>query len=143
MNQPFQYLSVCSGIEAASTAWKPLGWECQWVAEIEKFPSAVLAHHYPDVPNLGDVTKVDWEYIRATRPVNCIVFGSPCQSFSVAGKRLGLDDPRHRTTDDRDANQLVSLRDPDAELVADGRFIVPVVSGDELACCFEVDGHDP
>ena len=83
-----------SGIEAASVAWKPLGWECQWVAEIEKFPSAVLAHHYPDVPNLGDVTKVDWEYIRATRPVDCIVFGSPCQSFSVAGKRLGLDDPR-------------------------------------------------
>ena len=86
--------SMFSGIEAASVAWKPLGWECQWVAEIEKFPSAVLAHHYPDVPNLGDVTKVDWEYIRATRPVDCIVFGSPCQSFSVAGKRLGLDDPR-------------------------------------------------
>jgi DNA (cytosine-5)-methyltransferase 1 len=86
--------SLFSGIEAASVAWKPLGWQCQWVAEIEKFPSAVLAHHYPDTPNLGDVTKVDWESIHATRPVDAIVFGSPCQSFSVAGKRLGLDDPR-------------------------------------------------
>lgn len=51
--------------------------------------------------------------------------------------------PSDWMTDDRDADQLVSLRDPDAELVADGRFIVPVVRGDELACCFEVDGHDP
>lgn len=83
-----------SGIEAASVAWKPLGWDCQFVAEIEPFPSAVLAHHYPDVPNLGDVTKVDWDEIRTTRPVDLLVFGSPCQSFSVAGKRLGLDDPR-------------------------------------------------
>ena len=86
--------SMFSGIEAASVAWEPLGWKCQWVAEIDKFPSAVLKHHYPDVPNLGDVTKVDWEKISATRPVDVIVFGSPCQSFSVAGKRLGLDDPR-------------------------------------------------
>ncbi len=86
--------SMFSGIEAASVAWRPLGWECEWVCEIEPFPSAVLAHHYPDVPNLGDVTEVDWEEIRATRPVDLLVFGSPCQSFSVAGKRLGLDDPR-------------------------------------------------
>ncbi len=86
--------SLYSGIEAASVAWLPLGWKCQFVAEFEKFPSAVLAHHYPDVPNLGDVTKVDWEEVRATRPIDCLVFGSPCQSFSVAGKRLGLDDPR-------------------------------------------------
>lgn len=86
--------SLFSGIDAASVAWLPLGWTCEWLAEIEKFPSAVLAHHYPTVPNLGDVTKVDWDEVRATRPVDLIVFGSPCQSYSIAGQRLGLADPR-------------------------------------------------
>lgn len=86
-----KYGSMFSGIEAASVAWHPLGWEPAWFAEIEKFPRAVLKHHYPEVPNLGDVEKVEWN---AVEPVDLIVFGSPCQSFSVAGKRLGLDDPR-------------------------------------------------
>lgn len=86
-----RYLSVCSGIEAASVAWHPLGWEPVAFAEVEPFPSAVLAHHYPDVPNLGDMTRYE-EWPDATFDV--LVGGTPCQSFSVAGKRGGMDDPR-------------------------------------------------
>jgi len=83
--------SVCSGIEAASVAWNPLGWRAQFLAEIERFPSALLAHHYPDVPNHGDITNFkDWP--DATLDVLC--GGTPCQSFSNAGLRAGLDDPR-------------------------------------------------
>jgi len=83
--------SVCSGIEAASVAWNPLGWKAQFLAEIEPFPSAVLAHHYPTVPNLGDMTGFkDWP--DATLDLLC--GGTPCQSFSNAGLRAGLDDPR-------------------------------------------------
>jgi len=86
-----RYLSVCSGIEAASVAWHPLGWEPVAFSEIEKFPSAVLAHHYPTVPNLGDMTKFqEWP----DEPVELLVGGTPCQSFSVAGLRKGLEDPR-------------------------------------------------
>lgn len=86
-----RYLSVCSGIEAASVAWRPLGWEPVAFSEIEKFPSAVLAHHYPDVPNWGDMTKFqEWP----DAAVDLLVGGTPCQSFSVAGLRKGLDDPR-------------------------------------------------
>jgi DNA (cytosine-5)-methyltransferase 1 len=86
-----KYLSVCSGIEAASVAWHPLGWEPVAFSEIEKFPSAVLAHHYPTVPNLGDMTKFkEWP----DEPVELLVGGTPCQSFSVAGLRKGLEDPR-------------------------------------------------
>ena len=88
-----RYLSVCSGIEAASVAWHPLGWEPVAFAEVEPFPSAVLAHHYPNVPNLGDMTKFK-EWPDATFDV--LVGGTPCQSFSVAGKRGGMDDPRGR-----------------------------------------------
>ena len=80
-----------SGIEAASVAWNHLGWKAAAFCEIEPFPSAVLSHHYPNVPNLGDVTKADFD---AIGHVDVVVFGSPCQTFSVAGKRLGLDDPR-------------------------------------------------
>lgn len=87
-----KYGSVCSGVEAASVAWHPLGWEPQWFSEIEKFPSAVLGHHYPNVPNLGDMTKFkEWPN---DRPIDVLVGGTPCQSFSVAGLRKGLDDPR-------------------------------------------------
>lgn len=85
------YGSVCSGIEAATVAWHPLGWEAAFFSEIEKFPSAVLAHHYPDVPNLGDMTKFkEWPDAN----LDVLVGGTPCQSFSVAGLRKGLDDPR-------------------------------------------------
>ena len=86
-----RFISLFSGIEAASVAAEPLGWEPVCFCEIDAFPSAVLAHHYPDVPNLGDITKVDWkEVMREHGPVDVVVGGSPCQSFSVAGKREGL-----------------------------------------------------
>ena len=85
------YVSLFSGIEAASCAWHPLGWGPVAFAEIEPFPSAVLAHRFPDVPNLGDITRVDWS---AYAGVDVLVGGSPCQSFSVAGLRKGLADPR-------------------------------------------------
>lgn len=86
-----RYLSVCSGIEAASVAWQALRWECAGVAEIDKFASAVLAHRYPNVKNFGDFTKIGCDDVGA---VDLLVGGTPCQSFSVAGKRLGMDDPR-------------------------------------------------
>jgi DNA (cytosine-5)-methyltransferase 1 len=86
-----KYLSVCSGIEAATVAWHPLGWEAAAYSEIEPFPSAVLAHHYPSVPNVGDMTKFkEWNL----EPIDLLVGGTPCQSFSVAGLRKGLEDPR-------------------------------------------------
>jgi DNA (cytosine-5)-methyltransferase 1 len=87
--------SVCSGIEAASMAWHPLGWQAAWLSEIEPFPSAVLAHHYPDVPNLGDMTTLP-NRIRCGEIEAPDVFcgGTPCVAFSVAGLRNGLDDPR-------------------------------------------------
>jgi len=85
-----RYGSVCSGVEAASLAWEPLGWQPQWFSEIDKFPSAVLQHHWPDVPNLGDMTSN--EFRSNATPVDLIVGGTPCQSFSVAGFRKGLDD---------------------------------------------------
>ena len=87
--------SVCSGIEAASVAWRPLGWKAAWLSEIEKFPCAVLAHHYPDVPNLGDMTTLP-DRIRSGEVEAPDVFcgGTPCQAFSVAGLRKSLDDAR-------------------------------------------------
>ena len=86
-----KYGSVCSGVEAATVAWHPLGWQPRWFSEIEKFPSAVLAHHYPSTPNLGDMTTFkEWP----DDPIDLLVGGTPCQSFSVAGMRKGLDDPR-------------------------------------------------
>ena len=86
-----KYISVFSGIEAASVAWEPLGWEPLAFCEIDEFPSAVLAHRFPDVENLGDITKVDWKEViaRHGRP-DVVVGGSPCQSFSVAGGRESL-----------------------------------------------------
>lgn len=85
------YLSVCSGIEAATVAWHDMGWNPVGFSEIEKFPSEVLKHHYPSVPNFGDMTKYkEWKI----DSVGLLVGGTPCQSFSVAGLRKGLDDPR-------------------------------------------------
>lgn len=87
-----RFLSVCSGIEAASVAWHDLGFECVGVSEIEKFPSEVLKYHYPSVPNLGDMTNFkEWNDDLAPE---LLVGGTPCQSFSVAGLRKGMDDPR-------------------------------------------------
>jgi DNA (cytosine-5)-methyltransferase 1 len=85
------YGSVCSGVEAATVAWEGLGWKPQWFSEIEQFPSAVLNHHYPNIPNMGDMTNYkDWN----NASIELLVGGTPCQSFSVAGLRKGLDDPR-------------------------------------------------
>lgn len=90
-----RYGSVCSGIEAATVAWHPLGWTPAWFSEIEPFPCAVLAHHYPDVLNLGDMTRYrEWP----DAPIDLLVGGTPCQAFSVAGLRHGLDDPRGNLT---------------------------------------------
>ena len=83
-----KYISIFSGIEAATVAWQPFRWKPIAFSEIDPFPSAVLQHHYPNVPNLGDITKIDWSpYVGAA---DIVVGGSPCQSFSVAGKREGL-----------------------------------------------------
>jgi DNA (cytosine-5)-methyltransferase 1 len=85
-----RYGSVCSGIEAATVAWEPLGWDAAFFAETNRFCNAVLAHHYPEVENLGDFTKITEEH----GPVDILVGGTPCQSFSSAGPRTGLRDPR-------------------------------------------------
>jgi DNA (cytosine-5)-methyltransferase 1 len=86
-----KYLSVCSGIEAASVAWAPLGWNPVAFSEIGDFQSHLLAHHYPDTPNWGDMTKFkEWPDAN----VDVLVGGTPCQSFSLTGLRSGLDDPR-------------------------------------------------
>jgi DNA (cytosine-5)-methyltransferase 1 len=95
MSTAIKFGSVCSGIEAASVAWHPLGWKAAWLSEIEPFPSAVLAHHYPNVPNLGDMTALP-ERIQSGEIEAPDVFcgGTPCQAFSVAGLRKSLDDAR-------------------------------------------------
>jgi DNA (cytosine-5)-methyltransferase 1 len=86
-----RYLSVCSGIEAATVAWHPLGWEAAAFSEIEAFPRAVLTHHYPDTPLHGDFTTIGADDYG---PIDLLVGGTPCQSFSVAGLRGGLADER-------------------------------------------------
>src|SRR3546814_18364252 len=90
-----QYGSVCSGIEAVSLAWQPQGMQAAWFSEIEPFPCAVLAHHYPDVPNLGDMTQIAQLVLngQVVAP-DILVGGTPCQSFSIAGARQGLSAPR-------------------------------------------------
>jgi DNA (cytosine-5)-methyltransferase 1 len=88
-----RYLSVCSGIEAASVAWHHLGWEPVGFSEIEPFPAAVLAHRFPSVPNFGDMTKYE-QWPLQPGSIDILVGGTPCQSFSVAGLRKGLEDPR-------------------------------------------------
>ena len=94
-----KFLSVCSGIEAASVAWEPLGWRASGFAEIEPFPCAVLAHHYPDVPNHGDMTLLPAK-IRAgeVEAPDLLCGGTPCQAFSVAGLRQSLNDARGNLT---------------------------------------------
>ncbi len=87
--------SVCSGIEAASVAWGPLGWDAAWFSEVAKFPSAVLAHHYPDVPNYGDMTDLPKRILSGeVEAPGLLAGGTPCQAFSVAGQRNSLDDAR-------------------------------------------------
>ncbi|EAQ6127354.1 Dam family site-specific DNA-(adenine-N6)-methyltransferase [Salmonella enterica] len=94
-----RYGSVCSGIEAASVAWESLEWQPAWFAEIEAFPSAVLAHHWPHITNLGDMTKIA-AAVRAgdIEAPDVLVGGTPCQAFSIAGLRNGLEDERGQLT---------------------------------------------
>ncbi|EEG8528839.1 DNA cytosine methyltransferase, partial [Salmonella enterica subsp. enterica serovar 4,[5],12:i:-] len=93
------YGSVCSGIEAASIAWEPLGMRPAWFAEIESFPSAVLAHRWPHVANLGDMTKLAKKVLAGEiESPDVLVGGTPCQAFSIAGLRGGLDDERGALT---------------------------------------------
>ena len=104
-----KYASVCSGVEAASLAWMPLGWQAAWFSEIEPFPCAVLKERFPNVPNIGDMTKIkvenlpngDQRFTNGTGTdvvisggVDLLVGGTPCQGFSVAGKQGGLEDDR-------------------------------------------------
>lgn len=91
--------SVCSGIEAASVAWEPLGWRANWVAEVDPFPSAVLAHHWPHVPNLGDMLGLPDMVAAGNLPApDVLVGGTPCQAFSFAGRRGSLGDKRGALT---------------------------------------------
>ena len=90
-----KYGSICSGIEAATVAWHTLGWEPAWFSEIAPFPSAVLAHHYPNVANLGDMTKLVGMLDRFEIDAPDVVCGgTPCQAFSVSGNRQSLGDDR-------------------------------------------------
>lgn len=93
------YGSICSGIEAATVAWEPLGWKAAWFSEIEAFPSAVLAERWPEVVNLGDMTKIA-AAVRAgeVQAPDVMVGGTPCQAFSIAGLRNGLSDARGQLT---------------------------------------------
>lgn len=86
-----RYGTLCSGIEAPAAAWSPLGWEHRFSADVDPFCCALLGEKYPEVPNYGDVTRIDGRGLPA---IDVLIFGSPCQSFSVAGRRAGLDDPR-------------------------------------------------
>lgn len=102
MTRPLRYGSVCSGIEAATAAWHPLGWEPAWFAEIDPFCSTVLAHHYPDVPNHGDFTRLldPAHPVHGEAPIDVLVGGPPCQDFSIAGLRAGLGGDRGGLTMD-------------------------------------------
>ena len=142
MESTIRYGSVCSGIEAATVAWHPLGWKADWLAEIEPFPSAVLAHHYPDTPNLGDMTKLAPMVLtgRIAAP-DVLVGGTPCQAFSVAGLREGLSDPRGALTikyvELADAIDFVRTRRGDDECVIAWENVPGVLSDKENAFgCF-------
>ena len=90
---PLRYISVCSGMEAASVAWHPLGWTPVGFSEIEPFPCAILKHRFPNTPNYGSLTEyTSWPIEQGA--ADLLVGGTPCQSFSVAGLRKGLADPR-------------------------------------------------
>lgn len=94
-----RYASICSGVEAASLAWEPIGWQPAWFAEIEPFLAAVLAHRWPTVPNYGDMTKLVGRILTGEIEAPDILVGrTPCQAFSVAGLRGSLDDDRGNLT---------------------------------------------
>ena len=90
---PLTYASLCDGIGAVHVAWQPLGWRCAWTSEIEPFCSEVVERRWA-LPNLGDMTKITEDRIREHEAIDLVAGGTPCQSFSVAGLRTGLADPR-------------------------------------------------
>jgi DNA (cytosine-5)-methyltransferase 1 len=142
-------LSLFSGIEAATVAFAPLGWQVVAVAEIEPFPCAVLAHHYPDVPKLGDVSKITREQVAALGRIDMVCGGFPCQDLSVAGKRKGLkhdDGSSTRSGLFFDAMRVVEWANPRWLLVENvpgmfssnrGRDFAAVV-GEMAGCGFDV-----
>ena len=93
-----KYLSVCSGIEAASVAWSPLDWECVGLCDFASFPQKVLSHHYPNTPLFSDITKLNSHESYKKIKFNLLVGGTPCQSFSDAGLNKGMDDIRGRVS---------------------------------------------
>lgn len=110
--------SICSGIEAASSAWVPLGWEADWFSEIEPFHCSVLAYHYPHVPNLGDMMQIaEWVAEGWVSAPPVLIGGTPCQAFSVAGLRGGLSDPRGGLTLEfvKIANEIDKKREENGE----------------------------
>ncbi len=113
-----KYLSLFSGIEAATVACKALGFEPVAFAEFEDFPKAVLAHHYPNVPDLGDVTKITREQIRALGHIDIVVGGSPCQDLSLAGKRAGL-----RKSPNDIIGEFEIIDDSEDDLTRSGLFV--------------------
>ncbi len=140
--EPIRFGSVCSGIEAASVAWHPLGWQTVWLAEIEPFPSAVLAHHYPDTPNLGDMTTIARRILTGeVEAPDVFAGGTPCQAFSVAGLRKSLDDARGNLSlkfvELADAIDHVRARRGDAECVVFWENVPGVLSTPDNAFgCF-------
>lgn len=135
------YGSVCSGIEAATCAWHQLGWKAEWLAEIEPFPSAVLAHHYPNTPNLGDMTKLAAQVLAGRIPApDILVGGTPCQAFSVAGMRQGMLDPRGALTikyvELADATDLIRTRRGEPEAIVVWENVPGVLSdkGNAFGC---------
>jgi DNA (cytosine-5)-methyltransferase 1 len=140
--KPIRFGSACSGIEAASVAWHPLGWQTAWLAEIEPFPSAVLAHHYPNTPNLGDMTTIARRILTGeVEAPDVFAGGTPCQAFSVAGLRKSLDDARGNLSlkfvELADAIDHVRTRRGDAECVVFWENVPGVLSTPDNAFgCF-------
>ncbi|MFY8544400.1 DNA cytosine methyltransferase [Pseudomonas aeruginosa] len=141
-HQELDFCTMCSGIEAPSVALEPIGFRARWFAEIEPFPSAVLAHHYPSVPNHGDMTKLIRRILTGAIEASPLaIAGTPCQAFSVAGWREGLTDPRGALTikfvETIDAIDLVRTRRSEPECIAWWENVPGVLSDKENAFgCF-------
>ncbi|MEV1509042.1 DNA cytosine methyltransferase [Pseudomonas aeruginosa] len=141
-HQELDFCTMCSGIEAPSVALEPIGFRARWFAEIEPFPSAVLAHHYPSVPNHGDMTKLIRPILTgAIEAPPLAIAGTPCQAFSVAGWREGLTDPRGALTikfvETIDAIDLVRTHRSEPECIAWWENVPGVLSDKENAFgCF-------
>lgn len=142
--------SVCSGIEAASVAWNPIGFDAAWVSEIEPFPCALLAHHYPDVPNYGDMTLLPERILSGeVEAPDLFCGGTPCQAFSVAGNRQSLSDARGNLSltfcEIADAIDHVRGRNNDKPAIIFWENVPGVLNTDDNAFgCFlgELSGND-